>query len=742
MNNRKWNEVAGLVVGSGLLALGCDSDPPVDDGQFWRCSADIVVDKYKYLLFHDGSTQFSANFSICANPDTSASDVLEECKDECDDYYEGINEVFVGVQCRPGEDVDECRPNGGGQDIALTYSSASCNNVQNLGSAGGRCDEGDTLYNIENFGQSTSPLVAGSAVDLEIEGESGSTSASGEVSWSVSPDPRLGLGCPAQGCLFEINTLNLEGAAFEIEDVPIDSLKLAARRLRGRWTPDGRVVIPRDSFSVQSNFRVDGKSGSKRFTPTADVEGTADPVSGVFQFANIHFSGDDFSARLTLIGGTSGVAPEALITNQPSTIECNAVRSATGVALEGAGFDANADLHSLVWLNVASDADVTRIGGGITANAVLPLGKNTVNLYALDRRGGLGIDYRGFQVVDTTPPVLSAGAAVIDVCTPTPGFVPLAEPTRTDVCTPDSISVAGTVIIAQGQPVVPPVPVVNGGASLKPGQYVVRWVATDAAGNQAHLDQPVTIVSRATLQANSSLIVSDHSRVTLGSSGFGTLVNSGTSQTQLGVEAFSGDVLSSAPVELRDRGHVEGFVRSAGQVVARSGATISGPTFQGAPVGALPPFPSLPAIVAGSGNIDVQPDQVRNLSPGAYGNVAVKSRARLVLSGGTYSFASLQIEPQAIVQHSAPTTLLVSSSFSYRGSFSGPGLVTIGYGGNDTALEAPFDGEVIAPLALLRIGAAGSGQVFTGTYSARSIEVRPDVTVRHAAYSCEGPVLR
>jgi hypothetical protein len=744
MMDRKWDGLASLtVMGGALLAMGCDSDPPVDNGQFFRCSADIVVDTYDYLIFHDSTTEFKANFSICANPGTSSSDVLEECKDECDDYYEGINEVFVGVQCRPGAEITECEPDGGGQDIALTYASASCNDVQNHGSAGGRCDEGDTLYNIENFGQTTSSLVSGSSAELEIEGESGGTSASGQVSWSVSPDPRLGLGCPAQGCTFEINSMNLAGAAFEIEDVPIDSLVVNARRIRGRWTPDGRVVIPRAAFSVQSNFRVDGKSGSKRLAPEADVEGTADPVSGVFQFAGIRFSSDDFSARLTMIGETAGAPPEALITNRPSTVECNAHRSATSVAVEGAGFDPNGDVHSLIWLNVAADAQVTRVGTGSSSTLELPLGKNTVNLYALDRRGGLGVDYRGFEVVDTTPPTLTAGSAVIDVCSAEPGFVPLAAPTLADICTPDALSVEGAVITAQGQPVVPPIAVTSGGATLEPGRYVVRWRATDAAGNHADLDQTIDIVARPTLQANATLVLNDRSRVTLGASGFGSLANSGSVQTQLGVEAASGDVLSQAAVELRDRSRINGFVRTAGSLQLGTDALVTGPVFQGTPVTAQPVFPTLPSIVPGTTHIDIQPDQVQQLSPGAYGNVSVKSRGTLVLSTGTYSFASLQVESQAVVQRSAAVTLLVASNLIYRGSFSGTGLVTLGYGGTaDTSLEAPFDGEVIAPNALLRVGTAGSGQVFNGTFAARSLEVRPDVTVRHVAASCQGPELR
>ena len=83
-----------------------------------------------------------------------------------------------------------------------------------------------------------------------------------------------------------------------------------------------------------------------------------------------------------------------------------------------------------------------------------------------------------------------------------------------------------------------------------------------------------------------------------------------------------------------------------------------------------------PDFVAGDyGNQDVKVGyrKSRTLEPGAYEDVKVKPRGKLILSGGRYEFKSLSLNYLASVKCLAPTTILVKKRF-YTGlkSYVGP----------------------------------------------------------------------
>jgi hypothetical protein len=277
---------------------------------------------------------------------------------------------------------------------------------------------------------------------------------------------------------------------------------------------------------------------------------------------------------------------------------------------------------------------------------------------------------------------------------------------------------------------------------------VVRWTATDASGNSSTLDQTIDVVARPALYARGQLAVDDSALIQLPGGGWATVVNAGGSgapQTNIGSRSDVGDVLSRAPVVLRDHGRVEGFLKTLTPVSRQSGTFIGGPLFEAGPV-PLPAFPTL-SPPAGTGvTVSLEPGQSRTLAPGAYGTVIVKSHATLSLSAGAYRFASLDAEPQSVVNVSkgaTPTSIYVTAGdVILRGAFVDPAGGTqdflVGNLGSGTVwVQAPFDGAIVAPQGKIDLAPSASG--YTGQFSARDIEVGPNTPVTFRAFACSEP---
>ncbi len=78
--------------------------------------------------------------------------------------------------------------------------------------------------------------------------------------------------------------------------------------------------------------------------------------------------------------------------------------------------------------------------------------------------------------------------------------------------------------------------------------------------------------------------------------------------------------------------------------------------------------PVFPSPVGG--HVNLEPEQIRALAPGAYGNVSIKSRAVLTLVAGTYTMNSFAVEPQARIvfdDSEGPIYIHVRDMLTYRG---------------------------------------------------------------------------
>jgi len=77
-------------------------------------------------------------------------------------------------------------------------------------------------------------------------------------------------------------------------------------------------------------------------------------------------------------------------------------------------------------------------------------------------------------------------------------------------------------------------------------------------------------------------------------------------------------------------------------------------------VGYVPLFYSMPAVpVFGAGGADVTLSGTQTLAAGSYGKLTVSPNAVVTLTGGAYSFASIEVKAGAQVRFSAPSTLQV-----------------------------------------------------------------------------------
>ncbi|HJX53613.1 MAG TPA: hypothetical protein VJ801_12675 [Polyangia bacterium] len=110
----------------------------------------------------------------------------------------------------------------------------------------------------------------------------------------------------------------------------------------------------------------------------------------------------------------------------------------------------------------------------------------------------------------------------------------------------------------------------------------------------------------------------------------------------------------------------------------------------------------------------------------------MNSGATLVLSGGDYFLGDLTINASATVTAAASTRVYVKHEIIFRSRFRTPtGLtqpVYLGFAGTSTTMEAPFDGTLLAPSALVTFG-TGSGLTYTGSFRAREMRVRPARTL-------------
>src|SRR5262245_57770171 len=116
---------------------------------------------------------------------------------------------------------------------------------------------------------------------------------------------------------------------------------------------------------------------------------------------------------------------------------------------------------------------------------------------------------------------------------------------------------------------------------------------------------------------------------------YAPIVNAGSTGTNVGVEAQTGDLWSRATVELRDRSKVNGNLRTMSSLTLRTDASVTGTTTQNSALLQIPTL-SLSVTFPGTNQDDrTLPDANNNktldLLPGAYRNITINSQCTLFL---------------------------------------------------------------------------------------------------------------
>jgi hypothetical protein len=575
---------------------------------------------------------------------------------------------------------------------------------------------------------------AESSVTATVSGDTETSTLSGNV--SVYGEVQ------ADGTANLVLDLGLTGTTVTFSSVPVTNITLVGGTGVATFlvAANGMGMIPQGVLSLRVGANINGMQ-------IYDDQTNMMPLMVTVDFANDSFTIMPFSLS---IGGTSAtVSLSGTITNQPpravvgpnQTVECTSPSGAM-VTLDGSGsFDPEGTIVETAWRAGSGFIGNAAFADSLTTTVEAPFSPPaTTSVYTLlvaNNDLQLSLAETTITVVDTIPPTFAPLPASIaqTLCNPATQATVIPIPTATDTCT--AVTVTGAIVSANGTTLITPIPVGSGSVSLAPGVYVIQWTATDQSGNVTTTTQTLTVSSG--IEANGAVSIDNNAVVQLPNGTPSAIANTGTGQVSIGVTATTGNILTEGSVFLASRANVQGSIQAAGTLSEQPPVTVTGAITTGAHV-PLPLGPTLSGIVLPSplgAAFDLEPGVVGSLAPGAYTSIAVKSRAVLTLSSGTYFVGSLDLEPQAILnlkQAAGPVQLYVQSSIIDRGqiqSISGTaGSFVLGYAGTSTFyVQSPFlAGTLIAPNADVVISSLGAN-AFTGELFAQSFEIQPDATL-------------
>jgi hypothetical protein len=331
------------------------------------------------------------------------------------------------------------------------------------------------------------------------------------------------------------------------------------------------------------------------------------------------------------------------------------------------------------------------------------------------------------------PPVFGAVHDVAGAICAAGDLVTLIPPPVTDACTPNAITVEGALISTNGVAYNPPRSLTSLSVALPIGTTVVEWDAKDGNNHMSTTRQTIQVTPRGPIEVRGAAYLSDRAEVHFADGSFAPVLNSGRLLSQVGVGTKLGDLSSVPGVTVANNARV-GAIRSEAGVQLGLGDTVTSVTANTQLT--LPDPLDLSSVVfpaTNAGDVSVTSSGA-SLAPGAYANVSVSAGQTLTLESGAYFFSTLELDPdsQLVVEDaSAPVALYVQSKLTFQGRIvdaSGQNKsVFIGYlGTDDVTFERELRATVVAPRAALHAG-AGSDLHFSGSFTAASVELRPDV---------------
>ena len=192
------------------------------------------------------------------------------------------------------------------------------------------------------------------------------------------------------------------------------------------------------------------------------------------------------------------------------------------------------------------------------------------------------------------------------------------------------------------------------------------------------------------------------------------------------VAVVTGDVFVSGNALLRDRSTINGDLTYSGVLSRQNNTSITG-TLTQAPVQLV--APPTQTVSAGSGDQSVANDAIVTLSPGTFGNMTFRARSRVTMNPGTYTFASLNIEPDVRVTASGPVIVNVQGQFQLgdRSRVDAAAQVAFSVYSNGASArigtDATFNGSINAPNASVTVS---SRVIFNGCLAGKSVLVDTD----------------
>jgi Ca2+-binding RTX toxin-like protein len=324
---------------------------------------------------------------------------------------------------------------------------------------------------------------------------------------------------PNQSCGFTFSRLDVVA---DTTDVMIAGMDVTSAQVQNQGVIIGsksanNMVINGGAIQAEVSATVDGVIRS--FTASNDLpvqlNATNPTMDQFLSTLDLVMHGSGSLGNVTVTIHVNGVLdqhrPVAAITPLQTSYECTC-KSCTPASFAAAATDQDNDLQSLSWKldGALQTADGTSTPQ--TLDLQLPLGHHTVSLVATDTRGAASSASVPFDVVDTTPPVLTIPP---DITLRSCDIPNIGKATATDTC-------SEPVVITNNSPGAFPVGTTN-----------VIWTADDAQGNESTATQRVTVTS----VSNPSvccpagyhvIVITQNNATTNGTSGNDCIIGTGT----------------------------------------------------------------------------------------------------------------------------------------------------------------------------------------------------------------------